>query len=65
MKNLIDILDLNNQPNLIEEIKALSQLEESEIVEIKFIYDKLLLVLVQKLMASCVKTILTSLLHQK
>jgi hypothetical protein len=29
---------------LIDEIKALSKLEETEIVEVKFIYDKLLLV---------------------
>jgi hypothetical protein len=28
---------------LIEEVKALSKLEETEIIEVKFIYDKLLL----------------------
>ena len=30
-------------PQLIEEVKALSKLEETEIIEVKFIYDKLLL----------------------
>lgn len=39
------VLDyIKDRPQLIEELKALSKLEEIEIVEIKFIYDKLLLV---------------------
>jgi hypothetical protein len=28
-------------PQLIDEVKALSKLEETEIIEVKFIYDKL------------------------
>ena len=35
---------IRTSPQLIEEVKALSKLEESEIVEVKFIYDKLLLI---------------------
>lgn len=31
-------------PQLIDEVKALSKLEETEIVEVKFIYDRLLLI---------------------
>jgi hypothetical protein len=31
-------------PQLIDEVKALSKLEETEIIEVKFIYDKLLLI---------------------
>ena len=31
-------------PQLIEEVKSLSKLEETEIVEVKFIYDRLLLI---------------------
>lgn len=31
-------------PALIEEVKSLSKLEDKEIVEVKFIYDKLLLI---------------------
>lgn len=39
------VLDyLQNNPQIIEEAKALSKLEEKEIIEIKFIYDKLSLV---------------------
>lgn len=39
------VLDyLQTSPQLIDEVKALSKLEETEIVEVKFIYDKLLLV---------------------
>jgi len=40
-KRVIDFVQLN--PILIEEIKSLSKLEESESKDIKFIYDKLLL----------------------
>jgi hypothetical protein len=40
-KKVIDYIKSN--PNLLVEIKSMSKLEESEIVEIKFIYDKLLL----------------------
>jgi len=40
-KKVLDYIQLN--PQLIEEIKSLSNLEEVEIVEVKFIYDKLLL----------------------
>lgn len=35
---------IQTSPQLINEVKALSKLEETEIVEVKFIYDKLLLV---------------------
>jgi hypothetical protein len=35
---------IQTSPQLIDEVKALSKLEETEIVEVKFIYDKLLLV---------------------
>jgi hypothetical protein len=34
---------IKSDPSQIEEIKSLSKLEDSEIIEIKFIYDKLLL----------------------
>ena len=40
-KKVLDYIQL--KPQLIEEIKSLSNLEEVEIVEVKFIYDKLLL----------------------
>lgn len=39
------VLDyVQEHPDLIDEIKSLSKLEDKEIVELKFIYDKLLLV---------------------
>ena len=39
------VLDyIQTSPQLIDKVKALSKLEETEIVEVKFIYDKLLLV---------------------
>lgn len=39
------VLDyIQTSPQLIDVVKALSKLEETEIVEVKFIYDKLLLV---------------------
>jgi hypothetical protein len=39
------VLDyLQGRPELIDEINLLSKLEETEIVEVKFIYDKLLLI---------------------
>jgi hypothetical protein len=39
------VLDyIQSTPQLADDVKALSKLEETEIVEIKFIYDKLLLV---------------------
>ncbi|MBL7925742.1 MAG: AIPR family protein [Bacteroidia bacterium] len=39
------VLDyIQTSPQLIDEVKALSKLEETEIVEVKFIFDKLLLV---------------------
>lgn len=41
-KSVLDFVASN--PNLIEEMKSLSEIEDSEIVEIKFIYDKLLLI---------------------
>lgn len=41
-KKVIDFLQLN--PKIVEEVKALSKLEEMEIVEVKFIYDKLLMI---------------------
>lgn len=40
-KKALDYIQIN--PQLIDEVKALSKLEETEIVEVKFIYDKLLL----------------------
>ncbi|MCZ2394224.1 MAG: AIPR family protein [Chitinophagales bacterium] len=41
-KKVLDVVQSNLQ--LIDEVKALSKLEGKEIVEVKFIYDKLLLV---------------------
>jgi hypothetical protein len=41
-KKVIDYIQTN--PQLIDEVKTLSKLEDTEIVEVKFIYDKLLLV---------------------
>jgi len=41
-KKVLDYLQIN--PQLIGEVKALSKLEETEIVELKFIYDKLLMI---------------------
>jgi hypothetical protein len=41
-KKVLDYIQTSSQ--LIDEVKALSKLEETEIVEVKFIYDKLLLV---------------------
>lgn len=41
-KKVLDYIQTSTQ--LIDEVKALSKLEETEIVEVKFIYDKLLLV---------------------
>jgi hypothetical protein len=41
-KKVLDFIQAT--PQLIDEVKALSKLEDSEIVEVKFIYDKLLLV---------------------
>jgi hypothetical protein len=41
-KKVMDFIQAT--PQLIDEVKALSKLEDSEIVEVKFIYDKLLLV---------------------
>ncbi|KAB2859822.1 MAG: hypothetical protein F9K09_00050 [Flavobacteriales bacterium] len=35
---------IQSNPQLIDEVKELSKLEETEIVELKFIYDKLQLV---------------------
>ena len=40
-KKVLDYIHLN--PTLVEEIKSLSKLADKEIIEIKFIYDKLLL----------------------
>lgn len=40
-KKVLDFVHTN--PSLIEEVKSLSKLEEQEIIEVKFIYDKLLL----------------------
>jgi len=34
---------IQESPQLIDEVKALSKLEETEVIELKFIYDKLLL----------------------
>lgn len=41
-KKVLDYIQTSLQ--LIDEVKALSKLEETEIIEVKFIYDKLLLV---------------------
>lgn len=41
-KKVLDLIQTS--PQLIDEVKALSKLEETEVVEVKFIYDKLLLV---------------------
>lgn len=41
-KKVLDFIQLN--PKLIDEVKALSELVETEVVEVKFIYDKLLLI---------------------
>ena len=41
-KKVLDYLQLS--PQLIDEVKALSKLDETEIIEVKFIYDKLLLI---------------------
>lgn len=38
------IKELSEKPNLEEEIKSLSNLEETELIEVKFIFDKLLLI---------------------
>lgn len=35
---------INQNPQIIEEVKALSKIEDKEIIEIKFVYDKLLLI---------------------
>ena len=35
---------IQNNPTIFDDVKALSKIEESEIVEMKFIYDKLLLI---------------------
>jgi hypothetical protein len=35
---------INSKPSLYEEVKSLSNLEDSQFVEVKFIYDKLLLI---------------------
>ncbi|WP_085535321.1 AIPR family protein [Massilibacteroides vaginae] len=40
-KKVLDYVQVN--PTLVDEAKALSKLDETEIVEVKFIYDKLLL----------------------
>ena len=40
-KKVLDFIQLN--PSLTDGIKSLSKLEETEIIEVKFIYDKLLL----------------------
>lgn len=40
-KKVLDFIQSN--PSMTDEIKSLSKLEESEVIEIKFIYDKLLL----------------------
>lgn len=40
-KKVLDFMQVN--PELVEQIKSLSNLEEIEVVEIKFIYDKFLL----------------------
>lgn len=41
-KKVLDFIQVN--PTLVEEIKSLSMLADKEIVEVKFIYDKLLLI---------------------
>lgn len=41
-KKVLDFVQTT--PTLIDEVKALSKLEDKEIVEVKFIYDKLLLI---------------------
>jgi len=41
-KKVLDYIQVS--PQIIDEVKALSKLEETEIIEVKFIYDKLLLV---------------------
>ncbi len=41
-KNVLDYIQTN--PHLIDEVKGLSKLEETEFVEVKFIYDKLLMI---------------------
>lgn len=41
-KKVLDFVQIN--PNLVNEIKSLSKIEETEIIEVKFIYDKFLLV---------------------
>lgn len=39
------VLDyVQSSPQIIDEVKSLSKLEETEIIEVKFIYDKLLLI---------------------
>jgi hypothetical protein len=40
-KKVLDYISLN--PHLIDEIKQLSDIEETEVIELKFIYDRLLL----------------------
>ena len=40
-KKVLDFVQ--TKPSLVEKIKSLSMLEDKEIVEVKFIYDKLLL----------------------
>jgi hypothetical protein len=35
---------VKENPNIIDEIKSLSKLEETEVIEVKFIFDKLLLI---------------------
>lgn len=41
-KKVLDYVQVS--PQIIDEVKSLSKLEETEIIEVKFIYDKLLLV---------------------
>jgi len=41
-KKVLDLIQ--SRPTLIDEVKALSKYEETEIVEVKFIYDKLLMI---------------------
>ena len=41
-KKVLDYIQVS--PQIIDEVKELSKLEETEIIEVKFIYDKLLLV---------------------
>jgi len=40
-KKVLDYVKLN--PTIIEEVKSLSKLKDKEVIEVKFIYDKLLL----------------------